>query len=132
MNKTKRAWLTVVFLLFMCKSAYGQEIWKVLLAEAADQGYLGLKAVACVMRNRGGSLQGFSGAKRKNLDAFCQRQGAYWISIAKQVEREVFSENCPDITKGSTHFESIDFPKPKWAYSMKESVTIGKHIFYKE
>jgi len=126
--------LVALMLICLVKNVRAEEpaIWKVLLAEAADQGPIGLYAVACVIRNRGGDLDGFCGAKRRDLDSFCARQGGSYISIAKDIERKVFEEEGPDTTGGATHFESDRFPVPYWAASMQKTVKIGRHTFYKE
>jgi len=39
-------------------------------------------------------------------------------------------------SKGATHFHAIKwkgrpFPKPRWAYKLCHTVTLGNHIFYK-
>lgn len=43
-----------------CRRAYGEEIpyWQVIMAEAVSEGEIGMYAVACVIRNRGGKLNG--------------------------------------------------------------------------
>lgn len=107
--------------------------WKVIMAEAVSEGYDGMYAVACVIRNRGGNLNAFCGAKRKDLDDFCKRQGVHYISLAKTIEKCVFEENGKDITLGATHFENVGtYGVPYWASEMRETVKIGGHIFYKE
>ena len=107
-------------------------IWKVLLAEGANQGYDGMYAIACVIRNRGGDLNGFVGAYRKDLDAFCNRQGKRYIEMAQRIETSVFKKKAPDITQGATHYENeMAFGKPYWAKGMVVVARIGKHVFYK-
>lgn len=107
-------------------------IWKVLLAEAANQGEIGLYAIACVIRNRGG-INGFAGAYRKDLDVFCNRQGERYIKMAKRIEVIVFKNNGKDITGGATHFENIQkFGIPYWAKKMDRVAIIGNHTFYRE
>jgi hypothetical protein len=111
----------------------GPSVWKVLMAEAVSEGYNGMYAVACVIRNRGGDLDGFCGAKREDLDVFCEGQGERHILLAKHIERIVFQEKGKDITFGASHFENIKkFGKPYWAERMKETATIGSHTFYKK
>ena len=107
------------------------QIWQVLMAEAVSEGYDGMYAVACVIRNRGGNLNGFYGAKRKDLDDFCRRQGSY-IALAKSVEKRVFKNGGTDITHGATHFENIGrFGNPYWTKEMIITVKIGNHTFYR-
>jgi spore germination cell wall hydrolase CwlJ-like protein len=36
-----------------------------------------------------------------------------------------------NLTKGATHFESIRYPRPKWAKDMIVTAKIGNHVFYK-
>jgi len=109
------------------------QYWKVLMAEAVSEGYEGMYAVACVIRNRGGRLNGFCGANREDLDGFCIKQGKQYISIAKTVERHVFIEDGWDVTFGASHFENIEkFGEPCWTKGMISTAKIGNHTFYKE
>jgi len=131
--------LLVLNIFFITQSAYAQQPqparWQVIIAEAADQGYQGMYAVACVMRNRGGDVYGFSGAQRKDLALFCDRQGGSIISQARKIEKLVFKQGAPDITKGATLFENIKkygFPKTWDRTRVVETVTIMNHVFYKE
>ncbi|GAG49214.1 unnamed protein product, partial [marine sediment metagenome] len=88
---------------------------------------------ACVIRNRGGSVRGFYGAQRKDLDAFCQRQGPHFMEAAKRIAREVFEEDSLDITGGATHFENIKaFGMPYWAKDMAVTCKIRRHTFFKK
>ena len=109
------------------------QYWKVIMAEAVSEGYGGMYAVACVIRNRGGALKGFCGAKRKNLDQFCRKQGQKYIQLAKMIEQQVFQMNAEDITNGATHFENVEkFGKPYWAEHMIVTAKIGNHTFFKK
>ena len=118
------------------KSANAEEIvpyWKVIMAEAVGEGYDGMMAVCCVIRNRGGNLNGFYGAKRKDLDDFCKRQGQRYIVQAKAIERAIFEENAQDTTGGATHYEALErYGVPYWARSMQITCKIGRHTFFKE
>ena len=125
----------IAFVALYQKMVQGEEIpyWKVLLAEGANQGEPGMTAIACVIRNRGGGLDGFMGAKRKDLDDFCRRQGKSAISLAKKIERRVFKEGAPDSTFGATHFENVErFGEPYWAKDMVKTCKIRNHTFYKK
>ncbi len=107
-------------------------IWKVLMAEAVSEGEAGMYAVACVIRNRGGDLDGFYGGKRKDLDDFCKRNGSRYILQAKVIARRVFEESTPDSTGGATHFENVErFGIPYWAREMTVTAKIGRHTFFK-
>lgn len=125
-------WFIVIGLCNICK-AEEPAIWKVLLAEAASEGEIGMRAVCHVIKNRKGNLQGFYGAKRPDLEAFCDRQGKFYIDMAKRIEKEVFESGDPDITCGATHFENvIEYGVPSWAEDMSIVAMIGRHVFYKE
>jgi len=103
------------------------------MAEAVSEGYSGMYAVACVIRNRGGDLRGFCGGKRKDLDDFCKRQGQRYILQAKKIERLVFEEDACDTTGGATHFENLEaYGVPYWAKGMTITAKIGDHTFFKE
>ncbi len=107
--------------------------WQVIMAEAVGEGYDGMYAVACVIRNRGGNLNGFYGAKRKDLDDFCKRNGQSYIVQAKAIERLVFEENSSDTTGGATHYEALErYGTPYWAGGMKITCKIGNHTFFKK
>lgn len=108
-------------------------IWKVIIAEAVSEGYKGMYAVACVIRNRGGDLSGFCGSRRKDLEEFCQRQGDRYVDMAKDIDHKVFVEGAPDTTGGATHYEAIErYGIPYWVKGMERTVKIGEHTFYKE
>jgi len=110
-------------------------LWKGLLAEASSEGYSGMYAVACVVRNRlnAGMDIGLVALKRRNLDDFVRREGRKAEYLAKSVVREVFEENGFDTTRGATHYENIEaFGMPKWSRSMVRIVTIGRHTFFRE
>jgi hypothetical protein len=109
--------------------------WQVIIGEAADQGYTGMYAVACVIKNRGGGLNGFSAANRKDLSVFCDRQGREIMRQARAIERKVFQEHGPDITKGATLFENIEkygFPKTWDKSKVIKTVKIKSHTFFRE
>ena len=127
--------LFVITFILLCSLVRADEIpvWKILMAEAVSEGYEGMYAVACVIRNRGGDLSGFLGAKRKDLDDFCKRQGQYYINLAQEIERCVFEENSPSNIGNATHFEAIEiYGEPWWAKDMIVTCKIGEHTFYEE
>ena len=49
---------------------------------------------------------------------------------SQKIADEVFNDLHSDISEGSTHYHSIDV-NPYWAKSLKETVRIRNHIFYK-
>lgn len=109
-------------------------LWQGLLAEAVDQGWDGMYAVACVVRNRlaEGKGHGLCGLKRRNLEAFCKREGHMAEVVAKGIVDQVFNKGGKDTTGGATHYESDRYPIPYWAKNMQKTVKIGQHQFYKE
>lgn len=124
-----------IFLTMMAPPASGAQDWafieQVIIAEAANQGEVGIYAVACVLRNRGYNLKGFSATRRSDLRAFTLRQPAKvqrWAAHAiVQVRR-----GDPDITMGATNYENVDaFGTPWWAKDMTIVAVIGDHTFYR-
>lgn len=115
--------------------AYPANLWKGIIAESVSEGEIGMRAVTHCYKNRleAGMSLGCVGLKRKDLDQFVKRQGVKYERMAKSIVEEAFLSDSKDITKGATHYENlVDFPEPYWAASMKKTVTIGKHTFYKE
>ncbi len=110
-------------------------MWQGIMAEAANQGYAGMYAVACVYRNRldKGMPLGCCGLKRKNLDAWRKKQGQELCQTAYSITLKVFELNGEDTTCGATHYENIEaFCMPKWAKNMIITCKIGNHTFFKE
>lgn len=105
-------------------------IEKVVLAEAANQGYEGMLAVAEVMRNRNWDLSGFYGAKRTDLDAWCKKQGEKAQKDAAMAVAMAMAGS--DTVHGANHFENIEaFGVPSWAKGKTPVAKIGSHTFYK-
>jgi len=142
-----RAIMLLIFLLCLLSSvnasALDREIvYKTLIAEAVSEGETGMRAVACVIRNRSAInnlrvedviAKGFYGSKRKDLDEFVNNQGARYTKLARRIVKEIFIEDYPDVTNGATHFENIKaFGVPYWAKDMKQVAKIGSHTFWKE
>ena len=116
------------------ETAYPANLWQGLIAEATSDGYDGMYAVACVVRNRLniGMNTGLCGLKRKDLEKFCQREGQKQCQIAKKIIYKVFIDNSFDVTKGATNFECIErYGKPSWAKNMVITCKIGEHTFMK-
>ena len=131
-KKTLLIWLIAFLLLSGVAHAGSTAYWKVIMAEAVSEGYQGMYAVACVIRNRRGGLNGFMGAKRPDLDSFIKSQGPRFIRMAKKIQEEVFEGDGPDITKGATHFENIrSFGMPYWAKDMIITCKVGRHTFFR-
>ena len=114
--------------------AYPDNLWQGLIGEATSEGYEGLYAVACVVRNRleKGMDTGLVALKRPDLVTFCAKEGHSREVMAKRVVREVFELGGPDTVKGALYFENVGaFGTPKWAKGKKAVARIGKHTFYK-
>ena len=111
-----------------------QNLWKGLLAEAASDGYDGMYAVACVVRNRlvCGMNDGLEGLKRKDLNEFVKKQPKYVQLKAKLIVRQVFEYKYQDTTCGAMHFVNVHNCSPDWIKWMKYCRTIGSHTFMKE
>lgn len=146
MNRSKKLFLTAVFLLIFGMSRAGNagsnnrypgipaNMWKGIMAEAVSEGRDGMYAVACCYRNRiaAGIQLGCVGLKRKDLDAFCEREGYKQSAIARDIIFRVFQKREPDVTGGATHYENIErYGVPYWAAGMQKTVKIGEHTFYK-
>lgn len=104
---------------------YKPQIMRAIVGEAGGEGYEGMYAVAHAIRNRG-TLKGVYGADSPMVD----KQPRWVFEQAALAWEE--SEDGDDPTKGATHWESVDFKKPLWAYKMTETLRLNKHVFYKE
>lgn len=114
---------------------YPANLWQGLIAEACNQGYDGMYAVACCVRNRlnAGMNTGLCALKRKDLDAFCKRQGSQVEKMAKDIIKKVFEQNAPDTVFGATHYENIKaYGWPKWSKDMAVVAKIKDHTFFRE
>lgn len=94
-----------------------------IIGEAANQSLMGKQAVAEAIRNRG-HLRGVYGLKRKS---FIESQPKW---VRKQAEKAWRMSANSNLVKGADHWESTDFPRPKWAEGARVTAHIGKHIFY--
>lgn len=100
--------------------------------EARGESVLGQRAIAYVVLNRGKDP---CKVIHKNCEFSwtCQRlpnpYGTAWIA-ARNTASYAISHRKSDITRGATHFHSGR--KPYWVRSMKFTVKIGGHYFYKE
>lgn len=97
---------------------------RAIVGEAANQGKLGMLAVAGALRNRD-SIKGVYGFSNPIAD---KQPGWVW----KRASEAWFISKTNDITKGSTHWENTKaFGKPYWAKSLIVTTNIGSHTFYK-
>ena len=118
-------------------------IWQ----EARNQGVIGMKAVAHVIRNRVADgrwgkvaaeaclwpLQ-FSGWRPSdpNYGASCRLSEDDPI-LQTCLNAWVASESEPDPTEGACFYHTVNMnPPPSWARAMHETVVIGAHIFYRD
>lgn len=131
--------LILIVLLSFMQLAYAnvqppKDLWKGVLAESVSEGYEGMYAVTCVVKNRieKGMSIGLSGMKRKDLDGWISKNTTEsHRKMARSLVEAVFNGK-EDITYGSTHYENLErFGVPYWATSMKKTVKIGSHTFYK-
>lgn len=108
-------------------------LWKGILREAAGEGYIGMYAVCCVVRNRlaVGMHHGLVGMKRKDLEHFVLHEYGKTQQDAIKAVDNIFCHNALDITKGALYFESTDFINRQWFTGKIILVKIGKHYFYK-
>lgn len=97
---------------------------RAIIGEASNQGYEGMLAVACAIRNRG-TLRGVYGLKAKHVD---QQPDWVWARA-----RKAWKESAErDITGGADHWENIRaFGTPKWAEKMIRTVQVKDHVFYR-
>ena len=97
---------------------------RAILGEARGEGYAGMYAVACAIRNRG-SLKGVYGLKASMPDLTPK--------VAQEAKKAWFNSlSGPDVTLGASFWEGTRFKKPYWAKKMVETVTIGHQRFYRE
>ena len=107
-------------------------IEQVIVAEAANQGYDGLYAVGCVLRNRGWRINGFSASKRKDLYAFYLRQPEKVKRWAAEIVACLHHDGA-DTTGGAKYFENVKaFGRPSWSKTMRVTTRIGDHEFFSE
>jgi len=111
---------------------------KVIAGEAAGEGYIGMKAVACVIQNRGGNPivvvkkpYQFSAYADKSLMNRNYRQVKKEADgLASQIGK------LEDITGGATYYVTNNYyEKHKnsgWVSKLKVTKVIGNHTFMKE
>lgn len=132
MTKTSRLLIVLILMMVPIQNCLGNpnftddQAIRAVVGEAAGEGYPGMYAVACALRNRG-TLKGVYGLNAKHV----KNEPAWvWQQASKALAQ---SEDGPDVTNGGTHWENIKtFGKPKWANSMTETARHGRHVFYKE
>jgi hypothetical protein len=125
--------LAILVVLLFAKPVHAGAIPKTravnaIIGEAEGEGYKGMLAVACAIRNRG-TLKGVYGEKSKRV-----REHLYGAKIFVQSvrawEESAYPINCQFID-GATHWEGTAFPTPKWAEYMKQTAVVGNQRFYR-
>jgi hypothetical protein len=120
------------FIVFMlcCKISHAENIpdgqaIRAIIGEASNQGYEGMLAVACAIRNRG-TLKGVYGVNAKHID----KEPKYVWDMAKMAWA---ASAVSDVTNSATHWEAVKkYGKPKWAEKMKLTLIVKDHYFYRE
>lgn len=127
---------------------------RTLWGEARGEGFDGQIAVAWTIRNRvfdGKDKswwgEGYAGVCLKPWQFSCWNQndpnyaylsGAKPIPAAQfaQAQRaadQVMSGSIPDPTGGATHYYATTMPKaPAWAAKAKQTLRLGRHVFFKD
>lgn len=97
-----------------------------IIGEAEGEGYKGMLAVACAIRNRG-TLQGVYGEKAPRVVKHKYSPKTFVLAV------KAYEESAKvDITGGATHWEGTKFKTPYWAHGMIVTATIGNQRFYRE
>lgn len=97
-----------------------------IIGEAENQGYTGMLAIACAIRNRG-TLRGVYG-----LNAPRVKNQRYSKKTYEMAQKAWFASYRVDVTNGATHWENIKaFGCPKWVKACVETFRYKDHIFYK-
>ena len=120
----------ICFLLSGCDVCFAKEIpftdencIRACIGEASSQGYMGLLAVSCGIRNRG-TLQGVYGLNAKHVDS---EPKWVWDMARKAWEASLNNRIHP-----GTNWENIkSFGKPYWTKNMQEVYRWKNHVFYK-
>jgi len=100
-----------------------------IIGEAEGEGYAGMLAVACAIRNRG-TLKGVYGEKAVRV-LKRKYSASVFVHAVKAWEESANPDNCTQID-GATHWEGTAFKTPYWASSMILTATIGNQRFYME
>ena len=121
----------VLVFIFAC-TAHAEEIPKeravnAIIGEAEGEGYEGMLAVACAIRNRG-TLKGVYGETARRV-----REHLYgakvFVNAVRAWEESSHEDNCAFIG-GATHWEGTAFKTPYWAKDMRITATIKNQRFY--
>lgn len=132
------------------------DLWKYVIAESSSEimkhGEDAILPIVLVVRNRieKNMWHGLCAAKRKNLDAFVNKEvnylkhkkGVNYAMATKRIIIEVFSERVRDITDSAVFYENIEaFGFPSWAADSRGDLDaenfrityqVGAHVFFKK
>lgn len=126
-----RVGMITAALLLMCSCAQAfvpsERAVNAILGEAEGEGYAGMYAVACAIRNRG-TLKGVYGERAPRVVG-----GKIERSVRVMAERAwAESERGRDVTGGATHWENVRaFGWPDWAKGARVTLRLGQHVFFK-
>lgn len=96
-----------------------------IIGEAEGEGYQGMLAVACAIRNRG-TLKGVYGENAPRVRNHRYSSKTFVLAV------KAYEESAKrDITGGADHWEGTKFKTPYWAKGMKVTCVIGNQRFYK-
>lgn len=97
---------------------------RIIIGEAANQGYQGMLGVADVLRRKN-STAGFYGIRNRIVD----KQPQWVWRMAEKAWKESAKR---DVTHGATHFENVRaFGWPEWARGMTVACVIRDQTFFK-
>ena len=130
----------ILVMTFAAPASYAKEIpadhaVRAIIGEAENQGYAGMLAVACAIRNRN-NLHGVFG-----LEQIHENNGTY-VRITKHGPRRIRPSVAADAKKAwaesatkrihnATHWENVRaFGMPTWARHMKQVYEVGDHVFF--
>lgn len=124
----------LLIITLLCSTAWAAEIPKqqfidAVIGEAEGEGYRGMLAVSCAIRNRG-MLKGVYGGRSKRVREHLYNSHTFVLAV-KAYEESRNPDACAMID-GADHWESTDFPRPEWSKNMIVAATIGKHVFYRD
>ena len=108
----------------LAKAINQDQAIRAILGEARGEGYTGMYAIACALRNRG-HLRGVYGlyAKMPYINPKVS------TLALKAWQNSLYGH---DVTGGANHWENIKaFGLPRWAKGARITVTIGRHTFFR-
>lgn len=150
------SFLALVFTPLLKAETYQVSDWErqiiaaCLILEAADQGEIGMQAVAAVIANRAGgdpekyilvvkkpyafsalnaATTGKTGARGYADHIQRASMDMNWVK-AKRLVDQLYAKSLADVTYGADHYTRRD-TLPSWSHTMKATAVIGDHLFFK-